>query len=274
MKCPCCHEEKHVIKDGYLKSGKRRYKCKSCGIGFSRPKKVDNPKCPCCNGSTVKNGKVLRADGIEVQRYKCKNCRHIFIPEESKVGRIVKVENVQCYHCGSYNVKSRGIVRKNKNKHLYLCADCGKFFVENPNRTLLTPEEKTLIVSFCAHLNVSCASVATLLGKHKDTVRRVVRTYIKNLQNGGPLVVNETMRPEVDEAFPTLQFNLNERVYIYEKYIRKGYSNEQIAEEFNCNASVIAWIRKSFRKGSYYYLTRALKKKEYMNTYKNKNKAL
>ena len=43
--------------------------------------------------------------------------------------------------------------------------------------------------------------------------------YIKNLQNGGPLVVNETMRPEVDEAFPTLQFNLNERVYIYEKYI-------------------------------------------------------
>lgn len=250
MNCPRCNSN-HVIKQGFAR-GKQQYLCKDCKRYFYDIKYTnDNPKCPFCGGLSVKNGFRPRKSGNE-QRYKCTKCNRSFIKDPKKPvdSRIPLDPSIKCYHCGSNNIGRRGIIRGVKGKHLYWCYSCKTYFVDNPSKRRFSESERTFIESFVVHLGVPVSTVAKALNrKNNEGVAKVARLYKNQVANGGPIIVPNIFKPEVDKELQICtQFTDNEKLYIYENYIRKGVPHNQIMEEFHCSESTIKSIKRMFNK--------------------------
>ena len=120
LKCPKCGGQ-HIIKQGFLPSGKRRYVCKDCKKGFSSTYEMKKVVVPCyyCNSeNTVKAGITAHKSQI----YLCKDCGRRF-----NKGRVQYEQfDVPCPNCGEKlrfkGWSNDGSVRRFK------CAACKKTF--------------------------------------------------------------------------------------------------------------------------------------------------
>lgn len=215
---------------------------------MSRKSKCNLPKCKNCGGRTVKNGFRLR-NKQKVQRYECTLCGHSFV----EGGKEITPTNssVICYHCGSYNIVKRGFTNREVRKQVYYCKSCKKYFVENPSRTTLSNNEITFINSFAVHLGVPIEDIAKELGRQEITVQNTIKKYKEQLADGGPIIVPSIFRPEVSEDLKnSAPFTDNEKLYIYENYIRIGVPYSQIMEEFHCSEGTVERIKRKFSKRS------------------------
>ena len=133
-KCPNCGSME-VIRDGRLKDGSSRFQCKTCGKNFSTKTLFRPPvgyKCPYCGGKLNRSGKG-KLGQPEFLCTKCgKSCSGI--PPKKIVHFSQVNRDVHCPHCGSLDIKLRGIY-KGKNR-MYSCKECRKRFSDNTAKLL------------------------------------------------------------------------------------------------------------------------------------------
>lgn len=132
--CPRCNGQ-HIIKKGFLRSGKRCYLCKDCKKSFSFKTEILKTIVPCfyCNSSnTVKAGKT--SHGIQV--HKCKDCNRTFSENRVQYESI----DTPCPYCGGElhykGWDNTGTVRRFK------CHSCKKTFSGDLNNLKIRTIEK------------------------------------------------------------------------------------------------------------------------------------
>ena len=153
---------------------------------------------------------------------------------------------MHCINCGSLHVVKRG--RTADGRQRYECRECGRTFNDNPSYRHLSEGEKKTIKFFKSHLNVPVQDIANEIGRSSRTIRYVSHEYIEDIKNGGPIIVPNIFRPEVNEELQiSTQFTDMEQLYIYENYIRRDIPYSSIAEEFHCSVSTIRGIKRRFK---------------------------
>ena len=250
MNCPYCNST-HIHSRG-IEDNKRKYTCCDCGKNFREgtlerlTKRNNSPKCPHCGCRTRKAG-FDRRRGNKIQYYKCTVCGKYI--SEAVINKPPKVPNtiIHCINCNSLNITKRGHTADGRQR--YECKDCGRVFNDNPIYRRLSEKEKRMIQLFRSHLNVPVSDIAKELGRNEETIRSVSHKYIESIKNGGPIIVPNIFRPEINNELKiSTQFTDMEQLYIYENYIRQGLSYEDIAEEFHCSVSTIRGIKRKFKR--------------------------
>ena len=132
--CPRCNGQ-HIIKQGFLPSGKRRYLCKDCKKGFSSHQEMLKSVVSCfyCKSdNTVKAGKTTH----NAQVYKCNDCGRRF-----NEGRVqYEFIDTPCPYCGgelhNKGWSNNGTVRRFK------CQSCKRTFSGDLNNLKIKTIEK------------------------------------------------------------------------------------------------------------------------------------
>ena len=181
IKCPRC-ESKKVNRDGKEKDY-QRYRCQSCGLGFSEKtnfKALEPIKwtCPYCGGKLSYSGY-----GSKGQRnYYCRSCKKSCSgdietgePIKRTVFKTVNKE-VKCPICDSFSLKKSGF---SKGRQRYTCDNCGKHFVECPERDVKPMSTRNIIIKKV----LDGANLRKLAEEYKynyDHLRRLVRPFCRN----------------------------------------------------------------------------------------------
>ena len=250
MNCPYCNST-HIHSRGYRK-GVKKYSCCDCKKCFSETtqknleERSKYPRCPYCGGTVYKKD-VDHRNGRNVQYYKCKVCgKHI---SESALDKpkIKDTKVVHCIRCNSTNLWKRGLTADKRQR--YECKDCGRTFNENPAYRWTSEKDKNFIKMFRGHLRAPVADVVKEVGCCSRTVRNIVHKYVEDAANGASIIVPNIYRPDVNNELKIgMQFTNNEKLYIYENYIKTGVPYSQITEEFHCSESTIKSIKRMFNK--------------------------
>lgn len=181
VKCPRCESHK-VNRDGKEKDY-QRYRCQSCGLGFSEKtnyKALEPIKwsCPYCGGELTYAGY-----GSKGQRnYYCRSCKkncsgdiETGEPIKRTVFKTINKE-IKCPVCDSFSLKKSGF---SKGRQRYTCNNCGKHFVECPEKDVKPMSTRNIIIKKV----LDGANLRKLAEEYKynyDHLRRLVRPFCRN----------------------------------------------------------------------------------------------
>lgn len=126
--CPHCGSTE-IKRDGKLETGGQRFKCVTCGRGFSEKTVLYKPveyKCPHCGGRLKRAGHSKEGK----PKYRCADCGKYSSGNPPTITFAFKEVNkdIKCLYCGSTNLKRGGKSRKGYLR--YICLDCQKTFNE------------------------------------------------------------------------------------------------------------------------------------------------
>lgn len=122
----------HVVRDGKLLDGTRRYLCRDCNLRFgenSNESLSTSWICPDCKHTL----QYSRTNELGQQEYKCPNCNKYYLREELTKKSIIREPfsktniHVNCPFCNSKNIRKTGMAKGDRQK--YLCKDCKKYFM-------------------------------------------------------------------------------------------------------------------------------------------------
>lgn len=170
----------NVMRDGILPSGSQRYECRDCGLNFNDEtnpllfKKVEW-KCPYCGGDLTQY--TYSKSGLN--RYVCRSCNRTCTgdKEGKPVSRILQAkkskEGKSCPSCNSSNLKLAG---QKEGRQRFICNDCGRSFLENPQVIVHTKAVEEKIIKLILQ-GSSIAEIVKDYNYKKDRIRRIMKTW-------------------------------------------------------------------------------------------------
>ena len=84
---------------------------------------------------------------------------------------------MNCPECNSTNINKNGSIHNGKQK--YLCKDCGRQFVENPQNKIITPEDWKLVDKLLLE-KIPIAGISRVTGISEPWLQKYINEKYEN----------------------------------------------------------------------------------------------
>ena len=161
----------NTSRDGKLPNGSQRYKCYSCGKGFSDSTVIKEPEpdkfCPYCGSKLNKIG----YSKLGYKEYHCKNCNKNCTanaegtPQKRETFKNIN-KDIKCPSCESKDLRLAG---QRNGRRKFSCKTCGRTFIESSSIKRHSKKEILQIV------------ISVFQGNSIDQVAQHFKTTKKNI---------------------------------------------------------------------------------------------